>query len=449
MILALIQLTRRQNNFARPEVHFTRLQLIDLLGWPDKGRSYDRIAASLDRWASTYLKYENAWWDNEGRRWTSGGFHIIDSYKLGDGRAAGGRGRAVHSRVIWGKEFFKSCQAGYLKSLDYDLYVRLNGHPAKRMYRFLDKRFYHKPEWEFELKDFAFEHVGLSRTYRDAGKIKEKLQRGIEELEQVGFLEPLPRDERYVKQGRRWVVRMVRKQAEPAPEVAVGTAEEPIVRELVGPRRDAATAVELARQHPAEAIARHARGPRLAGRAGGPPDPPEPGRLPRRVDPQGATPRRRASSRRPTASRTAARGRRPLQPRRGGPPPPAREADRRDQADRAAAADATGRPSTPRAGAGSTRRPWPPPIPRSPPPTARCARPRSRPSTSATASATRTSSLSSSPGTALDRPPGSPRRVITAPEPLASRLPPHHALDLGEPPSELAERAEFDLLPGS
>ena len=61
------------------------------------------------------------------------------------------------------------------------------------MYRFLDKRFYHKPDWEFELKDFAFEHVGLSRTYRDAGKIKEKLQRGIEELEQVGFLEPLPR----------------------------------------------------------------------------------------------------------------------------------------------------------------------------------------------------------------------------------------------------------------
>ncbi|RUL84201.1 replication initiator protein A [Tautonia sociabilis] len=254
VILALIQLTRRQNGFARPEVHFTRLQLIDLLGWPDKGRSYDRIAASLDRWASTYLKYENAWWDNEGRRWTSGGFHIIDSYKLGDGRAPGGR--ASRCRVVWGREFFKSCQAGYLKGLDYDLYIRLTSHPARRMYRFLDKRFYHKPEWEFELRDFAFEHVGLSRTYRDAGKIKEKLRRGIEELEQVGFLEPLPPEERFVKQGRRWVIRMARAREgtteEPPPEVG----SDPMVQVLVDRGVTVSSAVELVARHSPEAISR-------------------------------------------------------------------------------------------------------------------------------------------------------------------------------------------------
>ncbi|QDV39650.1 replication initiator protein A [Tautonia plasticadhaerens] len=254
VILALIQLTRRQNGFAKPEVYFSRLQLIDLLGWPDKGRSYDRIAASLDRWASTYLKYENAWWDNEGRCWTSGGFHIIDSYKLGDGRASGGRGSRC--RVVWGREFFKSCQAGYLKGLDYDLYIRLTSHPARRMYRFLDKRFYHKAEWEFELKDFAFEHVGLSRTYRDAGKIKEKLRRGIEELEEVGFLVPLRPDERFVKQGRRWVIRMTRAQAEPAEEPPPGVGADPIVRDLVDRGVTPATAVELATSHPAGAIAR-------------------------------------------------------------------------------------------------------------------------------------------------------------------------------------------------
>jgi hypothetical protein len=254
VILALIQLTRRQNGFARPEVYFTRLQLIDLLGWPDKGRSYDRIASSLDRWASTYLKYENAWWDNEGRRWTSGGFHIIDSYKLSDGRGPGGR--ASRCRVVWGREFFKSCQAGYLKGLNYDLYIRLTSHPARRMYRFLDKRFYHKTEWEFELKDFAFEHVGLSRTYRDAGKIKEKLRRGIEELEQVGFLEPLPADERYIKQGRRWLIRMVRARDDsldgPPPEVG----NDPVVRGLVSRGVSASTAVELASSVPEDVIAR-------------------------------------------------------------------------------------------------------------------------------------------------------------------------------------------------
>jgi hypothetical protein len=254
VILALIQLTRRQNGFARPEVYFSRLQLIDLLGWPDKGRSYDRIAASLDRWASTYLKYENAWWDNEGRCWTSGGFHIIDSYKLGDGRASGGR--SSRCRVVWGQEFFKSCQAGYLKGLDYELYIRLTSHPARRMFRFLDKRFYHKQDWEFELKDFAFEHVGLSRTYRDAGKIKEKLRRGIEELEEVGFLVPLAPDERFVKQGRRWLIRMSRAQAEPTEVPPPGVGADPIIGELVDRGVSASTAAELAAAHPSAAITR-------------------------------------------------------------------------------------------------------------------------------------------------------------------------------------------------
>lgn len=87
IILALIQLTKQQSNFLCLEVTFKRRELIGLLGWADKGRSYDRIVASLHRWASTYRHYENAWRDNEERRWTSGGFHIIDSHAIRGGRA--------------------------------------------------------------------------------------------------------------------------------------------------------------------------------------------------------------------------------------------------------------------------------------------------------------------------------------------------------------------------
>src|SRR3954465_16016764 len=47
VILALLQLTKQQNNFTRPEVQFTRLQLIEMLGWADKGASYSRIVQSL------------------------------------------------------------------------------------------------------------------------------------------------------------------------------------------------------------------------------------------------------------------------------------------------------------------------------------------------------------------------------------------------------------------
>jgi hypothetical protein len=256
IILALIQLTKQQNNFSRQEVSFTRRQLIEMLGWTDKGRNYDRIEISLDRWASTYLRYENAWWDNEGRRWTSGGFHIIDSFRISDGRTSSGQGQLFRSQVVWGIEFFKSCQAGYLKSLDYDLYIRLKYHPSKRMYRFLDKRFYHRPEWSFELRDFAIEHVGLSRTYRDAGKIKEKLQTGIEELERVGFLEPLPREERYVKDGRNWVIRLIRKECEQSNPMQDGGSSDrhPREQELVSRGVTQSTATELVHQHGPEAI---------------------------------------------------------------------------------------------------------------------------------------------------------------------------------------------------
>src|SRR3954453_23107662 len=73
-ILALLQLTKQQNNFTRPGLQFTppppnrqnsstrpgarssRLQLMERRGWPDKGPSYPRIIQSRDRWSSTHLK---------------------------------------------------------------------------------------------------------------------------------------------------------------------------------------------------------------------------------------------------------------------------------------------------------------------------------------------------------------------------------------------------------
>jgi hypothetical protein len=255
IILALIQLTKQQNNFSRPKITFTRRQVIELLGWTDKGRNYDRIEMSLVRWGSTFLRYENAWWDNESRRWTSGGFHIIDSYQILDGRTGNGQGELFRSQIVWGNEFFKSCQAGYLKSLDYDLYIRLKYHPSKRMLRFLDKRFYHKSDWTFELRDFAVEHVGLSRTYRDAGKIKEKLQPGIEELEEIGFLEPLPHEERYQKDGRNWNIRVIKKQTSPALLGKLENTDHPLRGELVARGVTESTAAELVLHYAAEAVA--------------------------------------------------------------------------------------------------------------------------------------------------------------------------------------------------
>src|SRR5207245_1586888 len=98
----------------------------------------------------------------------------------------------------WNEVVFKSFRADNLKRLDLDTYFNLKSSIAKRMFRFLDKRFYHRRRWEFDLEEFAFEHIGLSRSY-DMGQVKAKLQPGFEELEAHGFLESLPREKRYAR----------------------------------------------------------------------------------------------------------------------------------------------------------------------------------------------------------------------------------------------------------
>jgi Replication initiator protein A len=215
VILALIQITRQKNNFTQRKGEFSRLELIRMLDWPTHGASYDRIELSLDKWMSVYLKYENAWRDNKTKSWTSPGspegFHIIDNYKLYDSRTSGEQLDLLQSYIIWNEVIFESFQAGYLKPLDYDLCMGLRNSTAKRMYRFLDKRFHHKPDWTFDLRELAQAHIGLGRNYEGPAHLKRNLQPALIELEAVGFLEPLPIDQRFVKDGKDWKIRLIQK----------------------------------------------------------------------------------------------------------------------------------------------------------------------------------------------------------------------------------------------
>ena len=260
VILSLIQLTRQKNNFTSRKVDFSRHELVQLLGWSVGGASYDRILLSLKKWTSVFLQYENAWRDNRSKTWTTAGFHIIDKYELSDGRSAGDQLDLIPSYIVWGEDIFESFQAGYLKQLDYDLCMGLSNSTAKRMYRFLDKRFHHKPDWTFGLKEFAQEHIGLSRNYDGPAHLRRKLRPAIEELERVGFLASLPEAERFPKQGGVWMVRF-RQQAAVEPLLPLldrpPAANDPpaLVGQLVGRAVTLKTAAELVEKHPAEAIA--------------------------------------------------------------------------------------------------------------------------------------------------------------------------------------------------
>jgi len=201
VILGLVQLSRMRG-FADRHVSFTRYQLIQLLGWRDESKSYQRIEKSLNRWIGVTLYYQNAWWDREGQCWVDEKFHLLDNVTLYDREKYSHRNRAQTplpiSSFTWNEVVFRSFRAGNLKSLDFDFFKRLEGAVAKRLYRFLDKRFFHRPRWEFHLQELCWEHVGLARSY-DAANLKRKLRPAIEELERHEFIRPASDTERFRK----------------------------------------------------------------------------------------------------------------------------------------------------------------------------------------------------------------------------------------------------------
>jgi hypothetical protein len=266
VIIGLIQITRESNNFSDRTVPFSRFRLIELLGWPDTGQSLKRLDESLNRWLGVTLRYEKAWWDKIAQSWMNEGFHILDNISLYDRemltnfRRSGSQFVLPFSSFTWNKVVFRSFAAENLKRLDLTIYFGLSHPAAKRAYRFLDKRFYRSKSLVFDLRDF------LSRNY-DTGKLKEKLQPALEELEAAGFLEPMTRQQRYTKKGPKdWRINLAMKgAAKAAPSFGSSVIELPfqsvreappegLVGELVHRNVTLATAEELAARFSADVI---------------------------------------------------------------------------------------------------------------------------------------------------------------------------------------------------
>jgi hypothetical protein len=275
VLVGLIQLTKRRSNFTDARVHFSRYELIELLGWPQSGQSYRRIEEALHRWVGVVLMYEKAWWDNSAKSWVDEQFHVLDNVTLYDrerwrtssarsgkaGKADRGGGKADRpplplSSFRWNEVMFQSFQSGNLKQLDLEFYLKLRLPTTKRMYRFLDKRFYRRCRLDFDLRTLACEHIGLSRSYAPT-ELKRRLKPALEELEQLGFLEPLSAEERYsyVKRGT-WRIILIRGTG--GSSAASSTADSQDVAELIEALKARGitikTAQELVEAHPVSRI---------------------------------------------------------------------------------------------------------------------------------------------------------------------------------------------------
>ncbi len=258
VIVGLIQLTK-QHRFGERKVSFSRYQLIEVLGWRHEGRSYERLEKSLMRWMGVTLYYEKAWWDKDERSWVDESFHILDNVSLYDQerrlkKLRSGSAEKAMSSFTWNEVVFRSFKSGNLKALDLTVFRQLECAAAKRMFRFLDKRFYHKAHWDFDLREFACEHVGLGRNY-DTGQMKRRLQPAIEELERVGFLVACPVDQRYIKIARgEWRIVFVHKAKA---QIDEGPSEgRELAKRLIDRGVTPSVAASLVKEFPVELIER-------------------------------------------------------------------------------------------------------------------------------------------------------------------------------------------------
>ena len=195
VILALLNLSRLQG-FQDRTIRFSRLQIMTMLGWKDSGHYFKRIKESIERWLGVSLYYDNSWREKGAESWNSEGFHLIDGIKWGN--------NGEESEITWNEKIFKSFERGNLKALDLKIYRELRSPTARRIFRFLDKRFgLGKSRWSFDLSQFAYNKVGLGRdSYKDIAQVKRQLQGAIKQLEAVQFIMPCSPKERFTKVSR-------------------------------------------------------------------------------------------------------------------------------------------------------------------------------------------------------------------------------------------------------
>ncbi len=207
VLVGLLYLTKQANHFADATVHFNRREFLRILGWPDEGRYYHRLAESLYRWLGVTVRYDNCWWDADKQRYGTEAFHLLDNVSIYDERTRSntdGRGQFFLplSSFRWNAIPFNNFHRDYMKELDLEQFLRLPGAAAKRAYRFLDKSLPASGPQDYDLRLFACEKIGMSRNYKPSRLMTEVQATVVDPLEKAHFLAPLDPKERFVKEAR-------------------------------------------------------------------------------------------------------------------------------------------------------------------------------------------------------------------------------------------------------
>ena len=187
--IALMEITQEQG-FLNQSVHFTRYDLIKRMNWRGDGYSFKRIERALDRLMGVTIKSENAFYDKTKKSYVTKSFHIIESYSIHrrGSRQVDEDGNAKTS-FKWSDFLWNSFKSGYIKLLDTDRYFRLETSVARRLYRYLDKKFGKKSAFSIDIFLLGHEHLGITRKRKYRSQLKQCLVPAIEELVRDGYIE--------------------------------------------------------------------------------------------------------------------------------------------------------------------------------------------------------------------------------------------------------------------
>ena len=201
LLTALIKISRDQH-FKQPRVYFTRYEILKTLGWAEGAKNYERIEKGFDRLRGVHMNWKNWYWDRKNRVWATRKFGLIDDVELLD--------RGQYSRIQkegtsrpkswfkWSDIMFESFHSNYIKTLYLDDLLAIKGDIARRLYRFLDKRFNNKDRSgpvEIALPVLAERKLGFKKTKQShllrmvKPAIDELISRGHLSESSVNYLE--------------------------------------------------------------------------------------------------------------------------------------------------------------------------------------------------------------------------------------------------------------------
>jgi hypothetical protein len=154
------------------------------------GPEYQRIQDALLRIQGTQIVATH-WYNYRLRRHVTFAGGILDDVVIVEetpGRRSR-RGQLPLSYIVWNEQFFNSLRDGYVRAIDLEKYLSFSRPLTKKLYRFLDKKFYDKkPKFEMNLRVLAHEHLGVQRGYRYDSDLKKTMKPAHEDLVRIGFV---------------------------------------------------------------------------------------------------------------------------------------------------------------------------------------------------------------------------------------------------------------------